>query len=167
MDSDELITQFRLLRNDPARYLELCNRLLDEDAGNTSGILFSRHQAWRELGRPDLALTDLDRANALRPHAIGHMARGQLLMGMGRYPEALTEYNTAQAMASKEWADYYGPYFRADCHARLGNLAAALADCADLADDHWTPGIHGAPPGNKEQVTEQIRGRARDAARQG
>ena len=45
----------------------------------------------------------------------------------------------------------------ADCHARLGNLEAALADCAALRDDHWTPGVFGAPAGTKAEVTAEIR----------
>ncbi len=33
----------------------------------------------------------------------------------------------------------------------------SLADCATLRDDHWTPGVCGAPAGNKDEVTEEIR----------
>lgn len=77
------------------------------------------------------------------------MSRANLLVEMGRFAEALRDLDAAQAMEPEEWVDCWGPYFRADCHARLGNEAAALADCADLPDDHWTPGVEGAPAGNK------------------
>lgn len=164
MDSDEFVAQFRLLQEDPARYLEFCNRLLEENPGDESSILFSRHQAWRRLGRPDLALIDLDRSNVLKPHSIGHMARGRLHMEIGRYAEAVKDFDNAQAMAPDDWIDHHGPFFRAECHARLGNVAAAMADCADILETHYTGGPFGTPPGNKQQVTEEILRRARGAA---
>jgi hypothetical protein len=51
----------------------------------------------------------------------------------------------------------FGLLFQADAHARLGNEAAALAYCARLPDDFWTPGIEGAPGGKKAQIAEELR----------
>ena len=42
-------------------------------------------------------------------------------------------------------------------HARLGDEEAALADCAKLLDEHWTPGIFDTPRGDKQEVTARIR----------
>lgn len=54
----------------------------------------------------------------------------------------------------------FGPLFRADCHARLGDEAAALADCETMPDDHWTPGLFGTPVGTKQEVAAELRRRA-------
>jgi len=51
----------------------------------------------------------------------------------------------------------------ADVHARLGNEAAALACCARLPDDFWTPGIYGAPGGGKADIADKLRHSAVDA----
>jgi hypothetical protein len=54
---------------------------------------------------------------------------------------------------------------QADCHARLGNEAAALACCARLHDDFWTGSIEGAPGGSKAEIAEKLRLIAADARR--
>jgi hypothetical protein len=53
--------------------------------------------------------------------------------------------------------DSFGPLYRADCHASLGNVEEALADCAMLDEEHWTPGMDGTPAGHKSDVTAEIR----------
>lgn len=64
-------------------------------------------------------------------------------------------------MDQKLWIDAYGPLFRADCYARLGDEASALADCAFLKDDHFLPyGLFGTARGSKQDVIEEIRRRA-------
>jgi hypothetical protein len=52
--------------------------------------------------------------------------------------------------------------YQADCHSRLGNKPAALAACARLADDHWTPGLVGAPAGSKAEVIAEVQRRLAD-----
>ena len=89
-----------------------------------------------------------------------------VLRQLGEYRKAIDDFDRSDALDAKGFVDSWGPLFRADCHARLGNEEAALADCARLADDHWTPGIHGSPAGNKQEVIAEIRRRA-VAARRG
>src|SRR5579883_1938939 len=50
-----------------------------------------------------------------------------------------------------------GLLYRADCHARLGDEAAALAYCARLPDDFWTPGVYDAPAGSKAEIADELR----------
>jgi hypothetical protein len=52
----------------------------------------------------------------------------------------------------------------ADCHARLGDEARALACRTHLPDDFWTPGTDGSPPGDKPAIAETLR-RASQARR--
>jgi hypothetical protein len=51
-------------------------------------------------------------------------------------------------------------------HARLGNEVAALACCAQLPDDFWTPGFEGAPGGGKAEIADELRRRAAQARRE-
>ena len=163
----EYLTQnFTLLRTDPEKFLSLAEELVRSDPDD-SRAYFTRHQAWSRLGRKDLALSDLNKTLSLEQHWVTYEARGNLLCELGRYREALDDFNRAEAMDPEEWAGGFGPLFRADCHARLGDETAALADCARLPDDHWTPGVFGAPAGNKAQVTDEVRRRAAEVRRVG
>jgi tetratricopeptide (TPR) repeat protein len=149
-----------LLRSDPDRYLALVQTYVQEHPSDPVGY-FRRHHAWERLGRRDLALKDLDHCLRLEPDWITFLARGRLLRDMGRYENAISDFNRAEAADPEAWPTALGPLYRADCYARLGNEAAALADCARLPDDHWTPGVFGTPAGDKHEVTAEIREIAR------
>jgi tetratricopeptide (TPR) repeat protein len=165
MDDDDKVTredidrQFHLLRTNPAKFLELTNKLVARQPADPNAY-FSRHWAWENLGSPDLALDDLDKSLALEDHYVTHSAKGRLLHGMARYKEAIASFDRCQEMEPEDWPEAFGPLFRADCYARLGDEAAALADCDTLPDDHWTPGLFGAPAGNKREVAAELRRRA-------
>jgi tetratricopeptide (TPR) repeat protein len=161
---DDIDRQFRLLRTDPEKFLALTNKLVDQHPDDANAY-FSRHSAWSHLDRPDLALADLDKSLALEDHFVTHRARGRLLHGMARYNEAIASLNRCERMEPESWPEALGPLIRADCHARLGNETAALADCGTLPDDHWTPGVFDLPAGDKQEVTAEIRRRAAAARR--
>jgi tetratricopeptide (TPR) repeat protein len=114
------------------------------------------------LAQYDLALADLNKALALKPHWIFYESRGDVLRALGRYQEALDDYNRAEAADTERWRGGFGRLYRAECHARLGNEKAGLEDCAALRDDHWTPG-HLGIAGNKQQVAQELRRLARQA----
>ena len=156
---DDLMQHFNLLRTDPQKYLSLADEVVRSNPDDPHAY-FSRYQAWNRLGRKDLALADLNKTLSLEHHWITYESRGNLLCELGRYRAALDDFNRAEAMDPEEWAGGFGPLYRADCHACLGDETAALADCARLPDDHWTPGLFGAPAGNKDQVIAEIRRRA-------
>jgi tetratricopeptide (TPR) repeat protein len=159
MADDDIERQFRLMRTAPDQFLEEMNRLVAQRPDDARAY-FARHQAWSRLGRSDLALADLDKSQALEDRFTVHDARGDLLRRLGRYYDAIDAYNRAEQMAPMEWRSGFGPFFRADCHARLGDEAGALADCDALPDDHWTPGMFGAPAGTKEEVAAELHRRA-------
>jgi hypothetical protein len=162
--SEELLEQHGLLRTEPQRFLALVDQLIQQDPSNPHPY-FSRHNAWMRLGRPDLALRDLDTSLRLKSRHGAFEARGNVLRALGRHEEAIKDFDRSEAMDPERWADGFGSLFRAECHARLGNEQAALADCRRLRDDHWTPGLLGAPAGNKSEVIAEIRRLAAAAAR--
>ena len=153
---DDFTAQFGLLRSEPEKYLALADEFIRQNPDDPHGY-FTRHWAWERLGRMDLALADLNHSLRLEPHHVTFRARGLVHRALGRYQEAIDDLNKSQAIDPQSWAGNFSALFRADCHARLGDLEAALADCAALRDDHWTPGVFGAPAGTKGEVTAEIR----------
>lgn len=156
---DDINRRHRELWKEPERFLELTNQLVDQNPDDPNAY-FARHQAWERLGQSNLALADLDKSLALEDHYVTHRTRGDVLHGLGRYREAIDEYNRSEQMEPMQWIGSFGPLFRADCYARLGDEAAALADCETMPDDHWTPGLFGTPAGNKQEVADELRRRA-------
>lgn len=158
--NDDLDRQFDLMFSDPQRYLSLLNEHLRQNPSNAISY-GRRHQVWATLGRRDLALKDLDTAIGLDPgNAALRFCRGWLLREMGRYEEAIEEIDLAFDLDPDKRLTGFGELVRGDCHARLGNEAAAVADCALLGDDHWMPGFSGLPGGSKEQVIAEVKRRA-------
>jgi tetratricopeptide (TPR) repeat protein len=151
--------QRRERMKDPQGYLEYAHALVARNPADADAYI-ERSWAWDTIGHKDMALEDMDRAVALDPRMGTHELRAYVLRDLGRYREALDDLNRAEACDPQLWATGYGLLFRADCHARLGDEAAALADCARLRDDHWTPGMMGAPKGTKAKVAEELRRRA-------
>jgi len=162
---DDLEAHFGLLKESPEKFLELANKFVKNHSEHAGGY-FSRHFAWAKLGQMQRALEDIETSLRLEPHGATYRAKGKLLHQMGRYQKAIDALNQAKDIDPAMWRDAFGPLYRADCYARLGNEAAALADCMLLVDDHFLPhGLSGTPRGNKQQVIEEIRRRAA-AARQ-
>jgi tetratricopeptide (TPR) repeat protein len=118
---------------------------------------FMRSHAFEALGKYDLALADLSKALSIEPDWITYEARGNIFRALHKYREALADYNSAEASDPVGWSGGFGRLFRAECQARLGNEEAALADCAKHPHDHWTPGLLGAPAGNKVEIIAELR----------
>jgi tetratricopeptide (TPR) repeat protein len=152
---EDLERNFHLLRTAPEKYLALAEGFIRAHPDSPDGY-WSRYQAFDSLKKHDLALADLDRVLSYEKEWIIYECRGNTLRALGRYQEALDDYNRAEAIDPEGWYGGFGRLFRAECHARLGNEKAALEDCAALRDDHWTPGLLGAPAGNKDQVMAEV-----------
>jgi tetratricopeptide (TPR) repeat protein len=162
MNSDDIEERFKLLRTHPEKYLAFAQELVGANPESPDAYYY-RYQAYDALGYYELALVDLDKVLSLAPHSVVYDAKARVLAALGRYREALDNYNRAEALDPEGWAGAFGHLFRADCYARLGNEKAALADCAELSDDHWTPGPYGAPAGNKNEVAYELRRLARES----
>ena len=152
----ELKAMHDILNSDPQRYLRIVNRWIDANPNNWDAY-FSRHFVWIDLGELDRALDDLTRCLVADPNPMTWLCRGDVYRARGQYAQALADYARGEAMDPALWeADAIGPYYQADVHARLGDDAAALACCARLPGDFWTPGLKGAPAGDREAVAEEL-----------
>ena len=156
-NADELKALHEILRADPRRYLEIVEGWIDQNPANGHAY-FDRHLVRLQLGEPQRALEDINRAIAIDPLPVRLQSRGDLHRHHGDYAQALADYSRAEALDPAQWAeDGVGLLFQADCHARLGDAAAALACCARLPNDFWTPGLLGAPAGGKAEIADQVR----------
>jgi len=162
MNASDLQAQHRLLQSDPQRYVELLTEAIRADDTDASSY-FSRHFGWRHLNRSDLALADLARAAALRPHPAVCLSRGTILSELGRQKEALVAFAAGEALDPAAWQGTSGPLQQANCHALLGDERAALAACDGLPEDCWSPGLSGTPSGNRAEIIAALRRRARAA----
>jgi tetratricopeptide (TPR) repeat protein len=155
-----------LLRSDPQHYLQIVNEWIAENPRN-SHAYFDRHFAWMKLGQPRRALDDLDTVIQLDPKPIAFWTRGEVYRHIGEYEKALGDFDRAEAIDPEGWEKdiVLGLLDQADTHARLGNEAAALACCARLPDDFWTPGMNNTPSGGKAEIAEKVRQIAADARR--
>ena len=160
---EEVKALHELLRSDTERYLQIVNGWIAENPAN-SHAYFDRHMAWMKLGKPQRAIADLDMAIQLDPKPVRFSARGDVYRSVGEYEKALEDLDRAEAINPAQWTeDAFGLLVQADCHARLGNEAAALACCARLHDDFWTGSVDGTPGGSKAEIADTLRRMAADA----
>jgi tetratricopeptide (TPR) repeat protein len=163
----DLAELHQLLKNDPQGYLRVVNEWIDEDPTDHHAY-FSRHFAWMKIGQPEKALDDLNKAIALelKPDPMSFLARGRVHRHLGEYEKAIEDYDRGEAIDPSRWqADAMGVLYQADTHARLGNDAAALACCARLPEDFWTPGPDGTPGGGKADIANKLCQIASEAGR--
>src|SRR5262249_23664721 len=110
---DDFERQFELRRTDPAKFLELMNKLVERRPDDANAY-FSRHQAWTRLGRPDPALADLDTALALEDHYVTQRCRGQVL-----HAWADTAKRSPRWIAPSRWTPKSGRKLWARCSAPI------------------------------------------------
>ncbi len=161
----ELLALHKLGQSDPRRLIEITSGWIDENPNN-SHAYFHRHYAWMDLGEPNKALEDMNKAVELKPDAVSYVVRAQVHRAMGNYLEAIADYSRAEAADPVQWQeDWCSHLYQADCFARMGNEAAALTTCARLPEDFWTPGPNDTPPGDKHEVAQALRHIAAQARR--
>ena len=165
---EELLATHEILRSHPERYLRIVNEWIAKDPGN-SDAYFDRHLAWMHMGEPKRALEDINTAIQLKskPSPLSLFSRGLVHRRMGEYETALKDFANGEAIDPEKWEKdiVFGLLYQADAHACLGNEQAALSYCARLPDDFWTPGVYGAPGGDKAEVADALRRIAADARR--
>jgi tetratricopeptide (TPR) repeat protein len=160
----ELKEFHNILKHAPHRYLDIVNAWIEEDPSNIEAY-FDRHFAWMRLGQPLRAIEDMDRVIGTQGNQIELMTRGEIYRELGHHERALEDFARGEAIDPEEWEGHQvGLLYQADSHAKLGDLPAALAYCARLQDDFWTPGLSGAPAGGKAEIAEALRDIAAAAA---
>lgn len=94
---------------------------------NMGRTYYNRAIAYLRLSRPNDALADLERANLLMPlqTATLFFPRGNAYMQLGRYREAITEFDRAIEAGV---TDPYAFYNRGACKLRVGDSDGAAAD---------------------------------------
>jgi len=154
---EEVSALHRLLRADPQEFLRIVNEWISENPKNDRAY-FDRHFAWMDLGEPQRALDDLNKVIELAPEPVAFIMRGEVYRFLGEYEKAVVDYAHAEALDPAEWQDNgFCLLYQADTHAHLGNEAAALACCARLRDDFWTPGMNNTPSGGKAEIADKLR----------
>lgn len=162
---EEVLAMHQILRSDPNHYLQITNDWISQDPNN-SHAYFDRHFAWLKLDKPQRAIEDLDKVIELNPDQAAFLARGEVYRQIGEYQKAIEDFDRGEAINSTEWRGHVlGLLYQADCHARLGDEESALAYCARLPDNFWTPGLDGATAGNKTEVATELRRIAAEARR--
>jgi tetratricopeptide (TPR) repeat protein len=164
---EELFALGELRRADPQRFLKIVDEWIQENPRNFRPY-FRRHFVWSDMGEPRRAMADLDKVIELAPSQAAFCARGMIYRQLGEHANALADFRRGETIDPKEWEGaMITLLYEADSHAHLGDEASALDCCARLPDDHWTPGLDGAPAGNKAEVAAELRRIAADARRKG
>jgi tetratricopeptide (TPR) repeat protein len=162
---EEIEVLLKLLRSDTAQYLQIVNGWIAENPANAHAY-FDRHLAWMKLGDPQRALDDVNKTIELEPEPLAFIMRGEVYRSLGEYQKAVADFAHAEALDPEEWQDNgFCLLYQADAHAHLGNEPAALACCARLPDDFWTPGMNNTPNGGKAEIAQKLRQIAADARR--
>jgi hypothetical protein len=96
-----------------------------------------------KIGEPRRAIEDLNKALELDQEPVAFCSRGEVYRHLGEYEKALEDFHRGEAIDPAEWKDAaFGLLYQADCHARLGHEAEALACCARLPT---TSGLRASP----------------------
>lgn len=155
MTDDERRQYLRLLRSHPEQYLRIAEETIRKFPGDIEGYSDCADY-YIEMELYDEALHHLDQALAMDPEdAIIPFERATVLRRAGRYREALHAFDDF-----KEGERQFGDILhanRATCHAHLGDLDEALAECAKIADDYNLPSIYGEFGGSKRQIIDTVR----------
>ncbi len=160
MTDQEWQQYYDLLYSHPEQYAHIAAETISTYPGDSAGYRdYATYSVHTEYF--DHALSDLTRALLLDGNVATRFERATVLMRLGRYHEALAEFDHCGRGDCT-----IAHSCRATCHAYLGNLDEALAECARISDDHCMPDIFGQFGGTKAQITETAR-RIASAGRQG
>jgi len=154
---EDVFALHELRRENLQSYLDIVNEWLRNNPKNFRAY-FRRHFAWNDMGEPRRALADLNKVIELAPTPAAFCARGRVYRQIDEHQNALADFRRGEAMNPKKWEDAaITLLYEADSHARLGDAASAIACCARLPEDFWTPGLDGAPGGGKAEIAAELR----------
>ncbi len=162
----ERLQYLDLLETHPEQFLRIAEDTIRDYPEDTQGYEDCADY-YIQVEQYDEALRYLDKVLKMEPDKIAiQFERGTVLMEAERYQQALETFDACDPETQR----YFGNTMRAcraTCHAYLGNLDAALAECAKLPDTYKMPGIYGEFYGTKAQIIDSVKrvaGAARAAA---
>ncbi len=162
MSDTEWRQYHQLLRTHPGQYLRIAEdtirRYPDDPEGYEDCVYY-----WMRFKQYDYALSDMTTVVRLEDSCLNRSLRAAVFRLLGRYQDAVDDLDEAERTDTTNVLVNLLNIDRAACYAHLGNLEAALADCARLPDDYCMPGLHGAPGGTKSQIIETVRRIAAEA----
>jgi tetratricopeptide (TPR) repeat protein len=152
-DLDEVRTLCAARRHDDA--LKLCGEFIAENRDHPHGY-HMRAVVRVLMGEPHLALADRDKVVSLCPREPGaYMARADDEIRLRDFAAAAADLNRAEKLDDGHYWPMI-PLLRAQCRARLGHFADALADLARVPDDYLLPGFGTDAAASKRQVMAEI-----------
>ena len=154
----------QLLRTHPEQYPRIAEdtirRYPDDPEGYEDCVYY-----WMRFKQYDYALSDMTTVVRLDDSCLNRSLRATVFRLLGRYQDAIADLDEAERTDTTNFLVNLLNIERATCYAHLGNLEAALVDCARLSDDYCLPGIYGAPGGTKSEIAETIRRIAAEATK--
>jgi tetratricopeptide (TPR) repeat protein len=154
---DEIRDLHRVLRTDPQRYLQITSEWIGANPRN-SHAYYDRHFGWMKIGEPRRALEDLNKVIELSPEQIAFASRGAVYRHMGDYRKAIDDFERGETIDPAAWnGNPIALVHQADCYARLGDEAKALAYGGRLSDTFYMPGLGRPPAGYKPDVLDELR----------
>ena len=92
---EETLALHNVLRSDPQRYLQIVNNWINKNPNNSLAY-FDRHFAWMKIGKPQLALDDLNTVVELDPDVSAFFSRGLVHRHLGQYEKALADFDRGE-----------------------------------------------------------------------
>jgi tetratricopeptide (TPR) repeat protein len=169
--SDELAAAIDRLHNlclagDFTTALSMCEAVIRQQPDQPRGYHW-RGGTLQQMGRFQDALIDFNKLVDLAPtQTYAYRARTSALFDLGRYGEAIDDYTRSADLDKDQFFGAVNYLYRAECHFRLGDYDAALADCARVPDDFDFPGFRDRPDGSKNLILTDIE-RIRNGAAEG
>ncbi len=108
----------------------ICSRIINDTTLREelrAEALLNRGIVYLDDNNPTLALADFEQAIVLNPdYPSAHAYRGEAHKALGKFDQALADYDTAVSLDKGQSADIVA--FRGDVHRRMGNIDKAKAD---------------------------------------
>lgn len=144
-------------QRDSAGAVRACEAWIEEHPTDPRGfsLLGHFHMAMRQ---PNLALTFFERAKALGlRHPAIHLGCGETLMALGRFDDAIGEFERAKDLDNRDRILEYTPHFLiAECHRRMNRVQQCIDCCDQIPDEFNCSGFEGQAKASKATILERI-----------
>jgi Tfp pilus assembly protein PilF len=97
---EELLADHKLQRSDPRRYIQIANEWIRKNPRKANGY-FRRHFAWLQLGEPQKALDDINKAIAIEPDQVSVHRRAKVYRKMGEHRKAYRRFRSRRGNGSR------------------------------------------------------------------